>query len=62
VPCHWRQFGFIAPDVGGPDVFAHVSAVERAGFRSLNDGQKVSSEVVTDRKNGKLSADQLKAL
>ena len=57
-----KGFGFIAPDGGGPDVFVHVSAVERAGLRSLNDGQKVSFEVVTDRKNGKSSADQLKTL
>jgi CspA family cold shock protein len=57
-----KGFGFIAPDSGGPDVFVHVSAVERAGLRSLNDGQKVSFEVVTDRKNGKSSADQLKTL
>ena len=57
-----KGFGFIAPDGGGPDVFVHVSAVERAGLRSLNDGQKVSFEIVTDRKNGKSSADQLKAL
>ena len=57
-----KGFGFIAPDGGGPDVFVHVSAVERAGLRSLNDGQKVSFEVVADRKTGKSSADQLKAL
>jgi CspA family cold shock protein len=57
-----KGFGFIAPDGGGPDVFVHVSAVERAGLRSLNDGQKVSFEVVADRKTGKSSADQLKTL
>jgi cold shock protein len=57
-----KGFGFIAPDGGGPDVFVHISAVERAGLRSLNDGQKVAFEVVADRKTGKSSADQLKAL
>jgi CspA family cold shock protein len=57
-----KGFGFIAPDGGGPDVFVHISAVERAGLRSLNDGQKVSFEVVADRKSGKSSADQLKTL
>jgi cold shock protein len=57
-----KGYGFIAPDGGGPDVFVHVSAVERAGLRGLNDGQKVSFEIVTDRRNGKSSADQLKAI
>ena len=57
-----KGFGFIAPDGGGPDVFVHISAVERAGLRSLNEGQKVSFEIVADRKSGKSSADQLKAI
>ena len=57
-----KGFGFIAPDGGGPDVFVHISAVERAGLSSLNEGQKVSFEITTDRKNGKSSADQLKAI
>lgn len=55
-----KGFGFIQPDAGGPDVFVHVSAVERAGLNGLNDGQKVSYELVRDRKSGKNSADQLK--
>ena len=57
-----KGFGFIAPDGGGPDVFVHISAVERAGLSGLNEGQKVSFEIVADRKNGKSSAEQLKAI
>ena len=54
-------FGFIQPDDGSQDVFVHISAVERAGMRSLNDGQKISFELVRDRKSGKMSADSLQA-
>ena len=57
-----KGFGFIQPDGSGQDVFVHISAVERAGLSGLNEGQKVSFEVVTDRKNGKSSAEQLKSL
>ena len=57
-----KGFGFIAPDGGGPDVFVHISAIERAGLSSLNDGQKVSFEIVKDPKNGKSSAAQLKII
>lgn len=57
-----KGFGFIQPETGGPDVFVHVSAVERAGLRGLNEGQKVSFEVVADRRSGKSSAENLKAL
>ncbi len=56
-----KGFGFIQPDDGGQDVFVHISAVERAGLRSLNDGQKVSFELVRDRKSGKMSADNIQA-
>ena len=56
-----KGFGFIQPDEGGADVFVHISAVERAGLRSLNEGQKVDYELVRDRKSGKMSADSLKA-
>jgi CspA family cold shock protein len=56
-----KGFGFIQPDDGGKDVFVHISAVERAGMRSLVEGQKVSYEVVADRRTGKSSADNLKA-
>ena len=55
-----KGFGFIQPDDGGKDVFVHISAVERAGMRSLNEGQKVSYEIVADRKTGKSSADNLR--
>ena len=44
-----KGFGFIQPDDGGKDVFVHISAVERAGASGLNEGQKVSYEMVTDR-------------
>jgi CspA family cold shock protein len=56
-----KGYGFITPDSGGNDVFVHISAVERAGLRSLNDGQKVSYELVADKRSGKQSADNLKA-
>ena len=54
-----KGFGFIQPDAGGQDVFVHISAVERAGMSSLNEGQKISYEIVTDKRNGKSSADRL---
>lgn len=56
-----KGFGFIQPDDGGADVFVHISAVERAGLRSLNDGQKITYELVRDNRSGKMSADQLSA-
>ena len=52
-----KGFGFIAPDDGGKDVFVHVSALERAGISSLNEGDKVRFEVVSER--GKLAASNL---
>ena len=55
-----KGYGFIQPDDGGKDVFVHISAVERAGLNGLNDGQKISYELVADRRSGKMSADQLK--
>lgn len=57
-----KGFGFIQPDDGGKDVFVHISAVERAGLNGLNEGQKVSFEVVADRRTGKSSADNLRAV
>jgi cold shock protein len=58
-----KGFGFIQPDDGGKDVFVHISAVERAGMRALNEGQKIAFDVVVDRKNpGKSSADNLQAV
>ena len=57
-----KGFGFIQPDDGSKDVFVHISAVERAGMSSLNEGQKVSYEIVADRRSGKSSADNLRAV
>ena len=48
-----KGYGFIVQDAGGPDVFVHVSAVERAGMRSLNEGQKLSFDIEADRRSGK---------
>ena len=56
-----KGYGFIQPTSGGPDVFVHISAVERAGLGGLNEGQKLSYEVVSDRRTGKSSADRLQA-
>jgi CspA family cold shock protein len=56
-----KGFGFIAPDGGGGDVFVHISAVERAGMSTLNEGQKLSFEVVANRKTGKSAAENLRA-
>jgi cold shock protein len=55
-----KGFGFIQPTDGGTDVFVHIGAVERAGMRDLNEGQKISYEVVADKRTGKSSADNLK--
>ena len=57
-----KGFGFIQPDDGGPDAFVHISAVERAGMSNLNEGQKLSYDVVADRRTGKQSADNLKTV
>ncbi|HJQ56127.1 MAG TPA: cold-shock protein [Vineibacter sp.] len=55
-----KGFGFIQPDDGSKDVFVHISAVERAGMRTLNEGQKVQFDVQSDR--GKLAAANLQAV
>ena len=55
-----KGFGFIQPDNGGADAFVHISAVERAGLGTLNEGQKVEYELVADRRSGKMAADNLK--
>jgi cold shock protein len=57
-----KGYGFIQPENGGADVFVHISAVERAGMGSLNEGQKVSYEEQRDAKRGKTSAENLKAV
>jgi CspA family cold shock protein len=56
-----KGYGFIAPDDGGKDVFVHISAVERAGLKSLNDNQKISYELQAGR-DGRSSAGDLKLL
>ncbi len=57
-----KGYGFIQPNDGGQDVFVHISAVERAGMQGLNEGQKVSFDVVANPKKGKTSADNLRAV
>ena len=54
-----KGYGFIQPDDGGADIFVHISAVERAGLRSLNEGQKITYELEQDRRSGKMSAGNL---
>ncbi|RWF24024.1 MAG: cold-shock protein [Mesorhizobium sp.] len=54
-----KGYGFIQPDAGGPDVFVHISAVERSGLSTLADGQKVNYEIDQDRRTGKSSAGNL---
>jgi CspA family cold shock protein len=56
-----KGFGFIVQDGGGPDVFVHVSAVERAGMRGLAEGQKLTFDIEADRKNGKSAATNLQS-
>jgi CspA family cold shock protein len=57
-----KGFGFIQPEAGGPDVFVHISAVERAGLGGLHEGQQIAYEVERDQRSGKMSAGQLKAV
>ncbi|MGQ9367302.1 cold-shock protein [Azospirillum sp. ST 5-10] len=57
-----KGYGFIQPESGGPDIFVHISAVERAGLSGLNEGQKVSYEEVRDPRRGKTSAENLKSV
>jgi CspA family cold shock protein len=57
-----KGFGFIVQDGGGPDVFVHISAVERAGMSTLNDGQKVSFDIEADRRSGKSAATNLQTV
>ena len=55
-----RGYGFIQPAGGGKDVFVHISALERSGIRALNEGQKVTYELQTDQRSGRVSAANLK--
>ena len=57
-----KGFGFITSDDGSGDVFVHISAVERAGWRSLNEGQRVSFDIVTDPRKGKTNAQNLRTV
>jgi len=56
-----KGFGFIVQDGGGPDVFVHISAVERSGMSNLVEGQKLSFEIQTDQRRGKSSAENLRS-
>ena len=56
-----KGYGFIAPDDGGKDVFVHATALERAGLHTLNEGQKVSFDVQTDARSGKLAVSHISA-
>ncbi len=55
-----KGYGFIQPDAGGADVFIHISAVERAGMTTLNEGQKLEFEL--EERRGKTNATDLKAV
>ena len=56
-----KGFGFIQPESGNKDVFVHISAVERAGMSTLNEGQKVTFDIIADRRTGKSAAENLGA-
>lgn len=55
-----KGYGFIAPDDGGKDVFLHISALERAGLRSVQEGQKLTFELARGR-DGRTSAENIRA-
>jgi CspA family cold shock protein len=56
-----KGFGFIQPETGNKDVFVHISAVERAGMSTLNEGQQVSFDIVADSRTGKSAAENLRS-
>ena len=56
-----KGYGFIQPDEGGADVFVHISAVQRSGLNALDEGQKITYEIVKDKRTGKSAADNLTA-
>ena len=56
-----KGFGFIQPESGGKDVFVHISAVERAGMRGLDEGQAIAYDLETDQRSGKVSAGNLRS-
>ncbi len=57
-----KGYGFIEPEDGSRDAFVHISAVERSGLTTLREGQKVSYDLVTDERSGKMAAENLKDL
>src|SRR5262249_35636217 len=57
-----KGYGFIEPNDGGQDVFVHIRQVEKAGMQGLNEGQKVSFDVLANPKNGKTPAENLRAV
>jgi CspA family cold shock protein len=57
-----KGFGFIQPNDGGKDAFVHISALERSGIRDLREGQKVTYELVADKRTGKQAAENLSLL
>ena len=57
-----KGFGFIQPEDGSTDVFVHISAVERSGMTTITEGQKLSFEVVQDKRSGKNAAENLQAV
>jgi cold shock protein len=57
-----KGFGFIQPDDGSKDVFVHATALERAGLRGLNEGQKVAFDTAADRRTGKIAVDTIQVL
>ena len=57
-----KGYGFIQPESGGKDVFVHATELERAGLRTLSEGQKVSFDTREDRRSGKIAVDNIKAL
>jgi len=56
-----KGYGFIQPDEGGADVFVHISAVQNSGMTGLDEGQKISYEIVKDKRTGKSAAGDLAA-
>lgn len=57
-----KGYGFIQPDEGGADVFVHITAVQRSGLNGLEEGQKISYEIIQDKRTGKATADSLAAI
>jgi cold shock protein len=54
-----KGYGFVQPDDGGKDIFVHISAVEQAGLKGLKDGQKLTFDLITDKRTGRTSAGSL---